>query len=118
MKPAQRRRDGRRAFLALWDHYLGPNNVDNMASTAERKLSSTTYTGEKKRWNFEKYVKFHMDQHRIIEGLVEHGHAGIDMRTKTRLLLDGIKSDKLDVIKTQILANPALRSDLTLRVTL
>ena len=54
VKPAQSRQDGRRASLALWDHYLGPNNVDNMASTAERKLTSTTYAGEKKRWNFEK----------------------------------------------------------------
>jgi hypothetical protein len=53
VKPAQRRRDGRKAFLALWNHYLGPNNVDNMASTAERKLATTTYAGEKKRWNFE-----------------------------------------------------------------
>ena len=34
IKPAQRGRDGRKAFLALWNHYLGPNNVDNMASKA------------------------------------------------------------------------------------
>ena len=118
VKPAQCRRDGRQAFLALWDHYLGPNNVDNMASTAERKLTSTVYSGEKKRWNFEKYVKVHMDQHQIIEGLVEHGHAGIDSRSKTRWLLDGIKCEGLDVIKTQILANPTLRSDFTACVTL
>ena len=118
VKPAQRRRDGRRAFLALWDHYLGPNNVDNMASNAERKLASTTYAGEKKRWNFEKYVKAHMDQHQIIESLVEHGHAGIDARSKTRWLLDGIKSQDLDVVKTQILANPTLRADFTGCVTL
>ena len=71
-----------------------------MASTAERKLASTTYAGETKRWNFEKYVKVHMNQHQVIEGLVEHGHAGIDECSKTRWLLDGIKTQELDLIKT------------------
>ena len=59
-----------------------------------------------------------MDQHQIIEGLVEHGHAGIEERSKTRWLLDGIKTEHLDVIKTQILANPTLHPDFTGCVTL
>jgi hypothetical protein len=37
-KPAQCTKDGRRAFLLLWDHFIGPNNVDNMASEVEAKL--------------------------------------------------------------------------------
>jgi hypothetical protein len=49
-KPAQRTNDGRRAFLLLWDHFLGPNNVDNMASESEAKLESVSYTGERKKW--------------------------------------------------------------------
>lgn len=57
VKPAQRTRDGREAFRALKGHYLGANNVDNMASRAERKLTSTTYQGEKRRWTFEKLSK-------------------------------------------------------------
>ena len=56
VKPAQRTRDGRKAYLALYTHYLGPNNVDNMASQAESKLNSTVYNGEQRRWNFERYV--------------------------------------------------------------
>jgi hypothetical protein len=31
VKPAQRTRDGRMAYSGLYLHYLGPNNVDNMA---------------------------------------------------------------------------------------
>jgi hypothetical protein len=46
--PAQRTNDGRRAFLMLWDHFLGPNNVDNMASEAEANLGSVSYTGVKR----------------------------------------------------------------------
>jgi hypothetical protein len=34
VKPAQRTKDGRRAFLLIWNHLLGPNSVDNMASEA------------------------------------------------------------------------------------
>ena len=78
IKPFQRARDGRGAFLALQNHYLGPNNIDNMASLAEKKLAMTTYTGEHHRRTFEKYVTLHKDQHSILEGLTEHGYAGID----------------------------------------
>jgi hypothetical protein len=48
VKPAQHTKDGRRDFLLLWDHSLGPNNVDNMASEAESKLGSVSYNGERK----------------------------------------------------------------------
>jgi hypothetical protein len=56
VKPAQRTKDGRRAFLLLCNHFLGPNNVDSMASEAEAKLVSVSYTGERKKWTWEKYV--------------------------------------------------------------
>ena len=46
VKPAQRTRDSRLAFNALYQHFLGPNNVDNMATQAEDKLKSTVYNGE------------------------------------------------------------------------
>ena len=96
VKPAQRTRDGRMAFLNLQQHFLGPNNVDNMATLAEDKLKSTVYNGEQRRWDFERYVNVHKQQHSIMEGLVEHGYTGIDPQSKVRFLLDGIKSDKFD----------------------
>jgi hypothetical protein len=58
VKPAQITKDGRRAFLLLWDLFLGPNNVDNMASEAEAKLGSVSYTGERKKWTWESTYKF------------------------------------------------------------
>lgn len=73
VKPAQRTRDGRMAFLSLYQHFLGPNNVDNMATLAEDKLKNTVYNGEQRRWDFERYVNVHKQQHSIMEGLVEHG---------------------------------------------
>ena len=111
VRPAQRTRDGRMAFLGLKGHYLGENNVDNMSAKAESKLQSTGYSGEKRRWNFEKFVKVHVDQHAILEGLTEHSYAGIDERSKVRHLLAGIKTDRLDTVKTRIMSDAVLRSD-------
>ncbi|KAI2505609.1 hypothetical protein MHU86_8851 [Fragilaria crotonensis] len=82
VRPAQKHRDGRAAFQNLFTHFLGPNNVDNMATLAEDKLKSTVYHGEQCRWDFERYVNVHKQQHSVLEGLVEHGYAGIDPRSK------------------------------------
>ncbi|KAI2493825.1 hypothetical protein MHU86_20706 [Fragilaria crotonensis] len=82
VKPAQKTRDGRMAYNGLYLHYLGPNNVDNMATMAEQKLKDTVYNGEQRRWDFEKYVNVHKQQHSVMEGLVEHGYTGIDLRSK------------------------------------
>jgi hypothetical protein len=50
IKPALRTRNGRDAYMLLFDHFLGPYNVGNMASAAETKLTGTLYNGEKKRF--------------------------------------------------------------------
>jgi hypothetical protein len=40
-KPALRTRNRREAYMLLFGHFLGPNNVGNMASVAETKLTGT-----------------------------------------------------------------------------
>jgi hypothetical protein len=52
IKPDLRTRNGRDAYMLLFDHFLGPNNVGNMASEAETKLTSPLYNGEKKRFTW------------------------------------------------------------------
>lgn len=111
VRPGRTRRDGRLAFLGLKNHFLGASHVDNMAGRAERRLRDASYSGERRRWNFEKFVKCHIDQHAILEGLVEHGYNGIDDRSKVRFLIDGIRTDKLDAVKTTVIADPKLRTD-------
>lgn len=111
VRPAQRNRDGRLAFNNLYGHYLGVNNVDNMATQAEAKLTATTYNGEKRRWNFEKYVKLQVDQFTILEDLVQYGYAGIDERSKVRFLMNGIKTKDFDSVKTRIMSDETLRTD-------
>jgi hypothetical protein len=114
----QRAQDGRQAYWALYNHYLGANNVDNMSAKAERKLMDTTYSGEKRRWNFEKYVRLHVEQHAVLEDLVQFGYSGIDEGSKVRYLVRGVKTDKLDTVKTSILGRADLRNDFTASATL
>ena len=113
VRPFQKAKDGRGAYFALYQHYLGASSVDNMSSSAEKNLKNALYKGELKNFNFEKYVRIHMDQHQILNDLKEHGYAGIDERSKVRHLTDGIKSTALDSVKNTILASATLRSDFT-----
>jgi hypothetical protein len=117
-KPAQRARNGRLAFENLFNHYLGPNNVDNMATTAEKRLATSMYDGEKKRWNFERFVRNQVEQHTILNGLKDYGYSGIDDRSKVRHLVDGIRTRELDSVKTRIMSDATLRTNYDQCVTL
>jgi hypothetical protein len=46
IKPSLRTRNGRDDYMLLFYHFIGPNNVGNMASEAETKLTGTLYNGE------------------------------------------------------------------------
>ena len=111
MRTYQRSKDGRKAFIALKDHYLGSNNVANMASAAEAKLRTSTYKNEGRRFNFEKCARLHKEQHTILEGLTMCDYAGIDDGSKVRYLMGGIQNSQLETVKTQILASPNLLRD-------
>ena len=97
--------------MALNDHYLGANHKNNMATQAESKLRDTTYNGEKRRWTFEKYVRIHVEQHAILTNLKPYGYSGIDEGSKVRYLMKGIRTNELDPVSTQIMANANLRED-------
>jgi hypothetical protein len=118
IKPALRTRNGRDAYMLLFDHFLGPNNVGNMASEAETKLTSTLYNGEKKRFTWETYVRIHTEKHSVLNGLKYYGYAGIDDSSKVHHLLKGINTTELDVCKTQVMVSTSLRDDFAATVEL
>jgi hypothetical protein len=97
--------------MLLFDHFLGPNNVGNMASTADTKLTGTLYNGEKKRFTWETYLRIHTEKKSVLNGLKDYGYARIDDSSKVRHLLKGIKTKELDVCKTQVMDSPTLRDD-------
>jgi hypothetical protein len=109
IKGAVKAKDGREAFRLLFDHYLGANNVGNLATAAEELLQSTRYSCDKRNFDFEKYVRIHTEQHYVLNGLMEHGYSGIDESSKVRLvmLLTGITTSNHDMAKSQILASLA-----------
>ena len=111
INPHARARNGRAAYMAFKNHYLGHNTIGNMAATAEHKLINATYRGEGKHWDFERYATLHNEKHTILEGLKEYGYAGLDEGSKTRHIPAGIKTTALDSVKTQILCNTELRQD-------
>ena len=78
IKPHARARNGRTAYMAFKNHYLGPNNIGNMAATAMHKLINVTYRGVGRRWDFYWYATLHKGQHTILEGPKEYGYAGTD----------------------------------------
>ena len=82
IKPFQRSKDGYSAYWALWDHYIGPNNVNIMANMAEHRLQKLSYTGERQHWNFKQLVNEHQQQHQILEELVQYRYAGINKGSK------------------------------------
>jgi hypothetical protein len=63
IKPDLRTSNGRDAYMLLFENFIGTNNVGNMASTADNKLTGTLYSGEKKHFTWEKYVRIHPEQH-------------------------------------------------------
>jgi hypothetical protein len=84
MKDFVQPRDSRGAYCALFNHYLGPNNVNNQSAASEKALTTISYNGEGRHWNFEKYVMATVQKkhHQILQGLVCYGYSGIDPTMK------------------------------------
>ena len=92
--------------------------MDNMISEVEKTLETSIYSGETKRWNFDRYVCVMIDQHQIFTDLKYHGHAGINNCSKSIHLIWGIKNTTFDTVKDQIIMNAFLKKDYAARVAL
>ena len=60
MRPWQRAKEGRHAYLALYQYYLDASSVDNMSPLAEKNLKYAVYKSESKNFTFENYIRIHM----------------------------------------------------------
>ena len=89
-----------------------------MTSEAKRHIVTTYYSSERKRFNFERYVKIQKYQHHIPEVIKGHGHVGIDPRSQFRHLIQCIKITEFDAVKAQIMATSSLRTDYNICVSL
>ena len=87
--------------MAFKNHYLGPNNIGNMAATAEHNLINAACRGEGRHWDFERYATLHKEQHIILEGLKEYGYAGMDEGSKQGTYLLGSREADCHVKQTE-----------------
>ena len=111
LKLFKKQRNGRGAWRALFQHYLGPNNVDHLAAAAEKELESHRYNGESRNYSLEQHIISHKKAHGVLDDLKEFGYSGIDERSKVRKFCNSIKTKALDTIKGQIMASAELRTD-------
>ena len=76
IKQQKATRNRRGAFYAIHSRWLGLNHVNVTASEGEMALQTSTYDGEKRAWNWKKYVARHLKYHTIIRNLMEYGYRG------------------------------------------
>ena len=108
LKSAKKHRDGRPGFRIIYNHYLSPRNIDQMAAGAEKKLFQYSYTGERMNWTFDKCATLHKEKHNLLDSLKENVYKGIDQRSKVRYQSEGIKTTSLDSVKTRIMSDESL----------
>ena len=106
IKQHKPKRDGRGAFYAIHSRWVGPNHFNATASAAEMALQTSTYDGEKRAWNWEKYVACHVMYHIILTNLMEYRYQGLDPGLKVRYLLNDIMCDRLSIAVAAVRAHP------------
>ena len=75
------------------------------------KLQSFRYEGDRKNFNFDKYVNLHVEQHNQHADLQEYGVAPLVENLKTLWFQDGIRDPSLNAVKVSINANHANFTD-------
>ena len=79
--------------------------MDHLQKQSDMKLQNLTHAGERKNWNFGRFVTVHKEQHTMLEGLTDHVHNGLYNRTKVTHMMDSVKVDSLNTVTAMILAN-------------
>ena len=88
---------------------LGGDRITTTGSAIVAKLQTFTYDGDKKNFNFDKYVTLHVEQHNLHADLTEYGVSALDESLKILWFhQSGIKCSALDAVKASINANKAL----------
>ncbi len=75
------------------------------------KLQSFRYEGDRKNFNFDKYVNLHIEQHNQHADLQEYGVAPLAKNLKTLWFQDGFRDLSLNAVKVSINANRANFTD-------
>ncbi len=75
------------------------------------KLQSFRYEGDRKNFNFDKYLNLHIEQHNQHADLQEYGVVPLAEDLKTLWFQEGIRDSSLNAVKVSINANRANFTD-------
>jgi hypothetical protein len=108
VKKFSKAKNGRQVYRTLYTLLLGGQCVVSTRSAIVTKLQSFKYKGDRKNFNFDKYVNLHIEQHNQHADLQEYGVAPLAKNLKPRWFQDGIKDPSLNAVKASINANCAI----------
>jgi hypothetical protein len=100
-------KNGRQVYRTLHTPLLGGQQVVSTRNAICTKLQSFRYEGDRKNFNFDKYVNLHIEQHNHHADLQEYGVAPLAESLKTLWFQDGIRDPSLNAVKASINANRA-----------
>ena len=98
-------KNGRQVWRILHATLLGGDRITASGSAIVNKLQSFRYEGDRKNFNFDKYVTLHVEQHNQHADLTEYGVKPLDESLKIHWFQDGIKCTTLDAVKAAITTN-------------
>lgn len=98
--------DGRQAYLALKQHYLGESFTARLRANADRVIDQTFFDGRSRAFTFERYCETLQQAFTDIESTGE----AVSEDRKIRALMLGIRDDRLVAAKSQVTATRDLRT--------
>jgi hypothetical protein len=96
-----------KAFRVLHTHLLGGQQLVTSGSAIMTRLQSLQYDGNKRNFDFNKYVALHVAGHNDHNDLGEYGVEPLTKSLKILWFQKGITDKSLDTIWASILAAPA-----------
>ena len=92
-------------YFDIHMQFLNTDNVARQVAVADLKLQTSHHDGEKKGWDWDKFVTLHKD-HSVMESLSDSGCSGMDNGTQFHHFLQGIKSTELEAAVNIVQAQP------------
>ena len=98
-------KNGRHVWRILHAALLGGDRITATSSAIVTKLQSFRYEGDRKNFDFYKYVTLHVEQHNQHSDLTEYGVKPLVESLKIHWFQNGIKCMSLDAVKAAITTN-------------
>ena len=114
IKPFERARNGRGAYLALDTHNMGTNKWEKMQDEHESFLLASKWDGKNQRYALTTHINKHRESYNALVRVNDHIGCGLpDARTRVARLLHGLTCSDVAIqsAKTTIMAQDALKAD-------